>query len=257
MFAWLQRRARHQLLSEPFPDSWNGILSRNVRHYSLLAETEQGKLRDDLRVLIAETNWEGCGGLIITDEVKVTIAAQASLLLLGFQAKSFDMVESILVYPSAFIAPDHTEIGEGLELVGESSNEGEAWYRGPVVLSWPDALAGGRCESDGRNLVVHEFAHQLDMENGDVNDGTPMLANRAQYDHWQQVIQSEYDRLARDCRSGRSTLLDCYGATDIGEFFAVAAECFIQQPSQMRRRHPKLYELLSKFFQQDPADRSK
>lgn len=255
MFGWLKRRTRRRLLSSPFPDKWGRFLSRNVKHYSLLTETEQAKLRDDLRVLIAEKNWEGCGGLAINNEVKVTIAAQASLLLLGFHNKYFEMVQSILVYPNAFVGPDQTDIGGGFELVGESSNEGEAWYRGPVVLSWPDALAGGRCESGGRNLVVHEFAHQLDMENGDVSDGTPVLADRTQHDCWQQVMQAEYERLARDCRRGRPTLLDCYGATDIGEFFAVATECFVQQPSQMRHRHSKLYELLSEFFRQDPADR--
>jgi len=255
MFGWSKRRARYRLLSAPFPDDWSGILSRNVKQYSLLTGAKQAKLRDDLRILIAEKNWEGCGGLAIDDEVKVTVAAQASLLLLGFQNKYFEMVESILVYPNAFVAPDHTEIGEGLELVGESSNEGEAWYRGPVVLSWPDALAGGRCKSGGRNLVVHEFAHQLDMENGDESDGTPLLASRTQYNRWQRVIEAEYERLAHDCQRGRSTLLDCYGATDIGEFFAVATECFFQQPSPMRHRHPKLYELLSEFFQQDPAGR--
>jgi Mlc titration factor MtfA (ptsG expression regulator) len=255
MFDWFKRRARNRILATPFPDDWGGILGRNVKHYILLSEAGQAKLRDDLRVLLAEKHWEGCGGLAITDEVKVTIAAQASLLLVGFRERYFETVESILVYPDAFIAPDHTEIGEGLELVGESSNEGEAWYRGPVVLSWPDALAGGRCESGGRNLVVHEFAHQLDMENGDWNDGTPLLSSRAEYERWQQVMQGEYERLVRDCRRGRSTLLDCYGATDIEEFFAVAAECFIQQPSQMQHRHPKLYELLRDFFRQDPAGR--
>jgi MtfA peptidase len=210
---------------------------------------------DDLRVLIAEKNWEGCGGLAITDEVQVTIAAQASLLLLGFQDKYFEMVGAILIYPEAFIAPEHTEIGQGLELVGESSNEGEAWYRGPVVLSWPDALAGGRCESGARNLVVHEFAHQLDMENGDLNDGTPLLADREQYERWQRIVNAEYGRLVRECERGRSTFLDCDGATDIGEFFAVATECFVQRPSQMRHRNPKLYKLLSGFFRQDPASR--
>ena len=191
----------------------------------------------------------------MTDEVKVTIAAQASLLLLGFEDKYFELAESILVYPDAFIAPEHTEIGEGLELVGESSNEGEAWYRGPVILSWADALAGGRSTSGARNLVVHEFAHQLDMENGDTNDGTPLLASRTEYNHWQRIIEGEYERLVRDCRHGRSALLDCYGTTDIGEFFAVATECFIQQPARMRQKHPKLYKLLSGFFQQDPAAR--
>ena len=179
------------------------------------------------------------------------------MLLLGFQNEYFEMVESILVYPNAFVAPDNTDIGEGFELVGESNNEGEAWYRGPVVLSWPDALAGGRCESGGRNLVVHEFAHQLDMGNGDVSEGTPALASRPQYDRWQRVMQAEYERLDRDCRRGRPTVLDCYGTGDIGEFFAVATECFFQQPSEMRHRHPKLYELLSEFFRQDPAGRNR
>ena len=179
------------------------------------------------------------------------------MLLLGFQNEYFEMVESILVYPNAFVAPDNTDIGEGFELVGESNNEGEAWYRGPVVLSWPDALAGGRCESGGRNLVVHEFAHQLDMGNGDVSEGTPALASRPQYDRWQRVMQAEYERLDRDCRRGRPTVLDCYGTGDIGEFFAVATECFVQQPSEMRHRHPKLYELLSEFFRQDPAGRNR
>ena len=255
MLGWLKRRTRQRLLATPFPDAWNRILSRNVKHYSRLTEAERAKLRDDLRILVAEKNWEGCGGLTIHDDVKVTIAAQASLLLLGFQDNYFEMVESILVYPDAFVAPDHAEIGEGFELVGESSNEGEAWYRGPVVLSWPDALAGGRCESGRRNLVVHEFAHQLDMENGGESDGTPLLSSRTQYTRWQRVMQTECELLARDCRRGRATLLDCYGATDLGEFFAVATECFVQQPSPMRRRRPKLYQLLSEFFRQDPAAR--
>ena len=256
MFAWSKKRRRARLIAEPFPDDWNRTLRRNVKPYRLLSETERSKLRDDLRVLIAEKNWEGCGGLVLNDEVRVTIAAQASLLLLGFQDRYFEMVQSVLVYPDAFLAPDHTAVGQGLELVGESSNEGEAWYRGPVVLSWTDALVGGRGKSGGRNLVIHEFAHQLDMENGDVNDGTPLLATRTQYDRWQRTINAEHGRLARDCRQGRPTLLDCYGATDIGEFFAVATECFIQQPSRMQRRHPKLYKLLSDFFQQDPAGRA-
>jgi len=256
MFGWSKKHVRDRLVATPFPTGWSGILSRNVKRYSGLNEMEQSKLRHDLRIIIAEKNWEGCSGLALNDEVKVTIAAQVSLLLLGFQDKYFETVESILVYPDAFVAPDHTEIGEGLELVGESSNEGEAWYRGPVILSWPDALAGGRGESGGRNVVVHEFTHQLDMENGDVNDGTPLLANRTQYDRWQRILNAEYERLARDCRRARPTLLDCYGATDIGEFFAVAVECFVEQPCQMCRLHPELYELFREFFRQDPAARA-
>lgn len=255
MFNWLRRRRRRRLLATPFPDEWTYILRRNVHHYARLNESERSKLRNDLRILVAEKNWEGCRGLTIDDEMKVTIAAQASLLLLGFRNKYFDLVQSILVYPDAFVAPDRTDFDSGLVLEGESSNEGEAWYRGPVVLSWPDALAGGRGESDGDNLVLHEFAHQLDMESGAVIDGTPILGNRPPRDRWQRVMQAEFERLDRDCHRGRKTLLDCYGATDIGEFFAVATECFFEQPVRLRDRHLSLYELLGEYFQQDPAAR--
>ncbi len=255
MFDWLRRRRRQRLLTTPFPDEWADILYRNVKHYARLNESEQSKLRNDLRILVAEKNWEGCRDLTIDDEIRVTIAAQASLLLLGFRDKYFDLVQSILVYPDAFVAPDRTDLDSGLVLEGETANEGEAWYRGPVVLSWPDALAGGRGASDGSNLVIHEFAHQLDMESGDVIDGTPILGNHLPRDRWQRVIEGEFNRLVRDCRRGRETLLDCYGATDIGEFFAVASECFFVQPSRMQNRHPDLYKLLSEFFQQDPAAR--
>lgn len=255
MFDWLKRRRRSRLLATPFPHEWVEILRRNVRHYARLNEAEQSKLRDDLRILIAEKNWEGCRGLTIDDEMKVTIAAQASLLLLGFRDKYFDLVQSILVYPDAFVAPERTGLDSGLVLEGWSSNEGEAWYRGPVVLSWPDALAGGRGESNGDNLVVHEFTHQLDMESGAVIDGTPLLDKRVPHERWQRVLHAEFERLIRDCRRGRETLLDCYGATDIGEFFAVAVECFFEQPSRMRDRHSDLYHLLCEFFQQDPAAR--
>ncbi len=141
MFDWLRRRRRQRLLTTPFPDEWADILYRNVKHYARLNESEQSKLRNDLRILVAEKNWEGCRDLTIDDEIRVTIAAQASLLLLGFRDKYFDLVQSILVYPDAFVAPDRTDLDSGLVLEGETTNEGEAWYRGPVVLSWPDALA--------------------------------------------------------------------------------------------------------------------
>ncbi|MBI2481335.1 MAG: zinc-dependent peptidase [Planctomycetia bacterium] len=256
MFDWLRRHRRRRLLETPFPNEWTDTLRRNVKHYVCLIASEQAKLRDDLRILVAEKNWEGCCGLTIDDEIKVTIAAQASLLLLGFRNKYFDLVRSILVYPDAFVAPDRTDLESGLVLEGESTNEGEAWYRGPVVLSWPDALSGGRGESDGRNLVVHEFAHQLDMESGGEVDGTPVLGNRIPLDRWHRVMHAEFERLVRDCRRGRKTTLDPYGTTDMGEFFAVATECFFEQPLRLQELHPNLYELLGEFFRQDPAMRS-
>lgn len=253
--SWLKRHRRQRLLAQPFPDHWTEILAHNVYHYELLTEPEQAKLRDDLRILIAEKNWEGCGGLTMTDEIKVTIAAQAALLLVGFEGEYFEMVQSILVYPDAYVAPDQTITKGGVALEGDSHREGEAWYRGPVVLSWVDVLAGGRHKGDGDNLVLHEFAHQLDMQNGCTTDGTPPLATRQQYDRWQEVMTAEFRRLERDCSRGRRTLLDCYGTENIAEFFAVSTECFFEQPTEMLQQHPQLYEVLRDFYNQDPAER--
>ncbi len=255
MFAWYRERKRRKLLAQPFPDEWLRILHANFAHYRLLTPAEQIKLQQDLRVLIAEKSWEGCRGLTLTDEIKVTIAAQAALLVLGFKRQYYPKLQSVLVYPDAYVAPGQSITKGGLVLEGNSNRQGEAWYRGPVVFSWADALAGGRNQADGHNLVFHEFAHQLDMQNGRTIDGTPDLATRAQYDRWQNVIQAEFERLQRACETGQSTLLDCYGATDIGEFFAVSTECFFERPIPMRTIHVELYEIFSDFFNQDPARR--
>jgi Mlc titration factor MtfA (ptsG expression regulator) len=255
VFSWFKKRRRRQLSAQRFPDAWLEILRRNVHHYARLPALEQAKLRRDLRILVAEKNWEGCGGLQMTDEVKVTVAAQASLLLLGFQDQYFDTVLSILVYPDTYVAPEQTVTAGGIVLEGESDRDGEAWYRGPVILSWPDALAGGRHERNGENLVLHEFAHQLDMENGRYADGTPPLNSRNQYDRWQAVMRAEYERLLDECRCGQSTLLDCYGTTNMSELFAVATECFFERPREMSRLLPQLYSLLRDFYRQDPAAR--
>ena len=256
IFTWLKRRRRRHLLELPFPDDWVGILHRNVYHYARLSPPEQSKLRDLVRVLAAEKNWEGCGGLKMDDTIRVTIAAQAGLVVLGFEDEYFDMVQSILVYPNAYVAPGLTVTKQGLVLLGgESHREGEAWYRGPVVLSWADALASGQQKAAGDNVVIHEFAHQLDMQNGSMIDGTPPLSSRDQHQRWQEVIAAEHEQLARDCEYGQPTLLDCYGATEIGEFFAVATECFFERGHAMSQRHPNLYEILRNYFRQDPATR--
>jgi hypothetical protein len=254
--SWLKERRRRKLRMRPCPDRWQEILRSNVRADARLSKTEQRKLRADMQVLVAEKNWEGCGGLVITDEVQVTVAAQACLLVLGLDNEYFDQVLSILVYPDAYVAPERSVTHGGLVLEGDSHREGEAWYRGPVILSWADALAGGRQETGGSNVVLHEFAHQLDMQNGHQIDGTPPLANRAEYQRWQQVVGEEFERLEDDCRRGRPTLLDCYGATDLGEFFAVATECFFEQGRRLAIEHAALYAVLRDYYRQDSAARS-
>jgi Mlc titration factor MtfA (ptsG expression regulator) len=252
VFSWLKRRRRNKLLAEPFPVEWLRYLHENVAYYDYLTEAEQAKLRDDLRVFIAEKHWEGCGGLRITDEIKVTIAAQACLLVLALEEDCYTRVKSILVYPRGYLGPSDRDGITGL--IFEEERSGEAWYRGPVILSWTDALEEGRDPGLGKNLVFHEFAHQLDMLDGEV-DGTPPLRDPQQAEEWREVMTAEYQRLVEESEQGEATLLDEYGATSEGEFFAVATECFFTRPVEMRRRHPRLYQVLREYYRQDPAAR--
>ncbi|HEV3262469.1 MAG TPA: M90 family metallopeptidase [Gemmataceae bacterium] len=253
LFAWLKKRRRRQILATPFPDGWLEYLRRNVTHYAYLSEAEQARLRDDLRIFIAEKNWEGCGGLQMTDEIKVTIAAQACLLVLGTEHNYYDRVKSILVYPRGYQAAAEDPLGGGVIVEPGRVWLGEAHYRGPVILSWADVLAESRHPRRG-NTVFHEFAHQLDFLNGSI-DGTPPLRDAAEYRRWREVMTAEFNRLRNDADAHRPTLLDPYGATNETEFFAVATECFFEQPVELARQHPRLYELLRDYYHQDPARR--
>jgi Mlc titration factor MtfA (ptsG expression regulator) len=253
LFAWLKRRRRARVVAAAFPDPWLVYLQKNVALYALLTEPERQKLRDDLRVFIAETAFEGCGGLEITDEIKVTIAAQASLLLLGFRHDYFERVHTVLVYPAGFRSPEGWTGPDGVVHM-DVGYLGEAWHHGTVILAWDAVVAGGRNARDGRNVVLHEFAHQLDYLDG-VADGAPPLRDRAQYRKWHEVMTAEYARLVAEAEHGRPRVLDAYGATSPAEFFAVATECFFEKPVQMRRRHPRLYEILKEYFCQDTAAR--
>jgi Mlc titration factor MtfA (ptsG expression regulator) len=254
LFPFLRGR-RGAILSKPFPDSWLGFLERNVALYATLSEADQSRLRDLLRLFIAEKNWEGCRGLAMTDEIKVTIAAQACLMLLGLpRVGLFKNVRTILVYPAAFIVRD-ARGPDGVVDPRPETRLGEAWQSDwPVVLSWEDSLSAGRRETEGRNVVFHEFAHKLDAKDSSF-DGVPELRDRRQYAQWSRVMSHEYRQLVHDYRHGRPTLLDAYGATNAGEFFAVCTECFFMLPREMRDEHPKLYDLLKSYYGQDPAER--
>jgi len=252
MFGFFKRRRRERLRSAPFPPGWLEIIVRNVQLYRHLPEADRQELQGLVQIFLAEKHFEGCGGLEMTDEVKVTIAASACLLLLHRETDIYPRLITILVYPSAYVAKTKNPIGRAHTLEGESINLGESWSSGVVVLSWGDVLAGASDVRDGQNVVLHEFAHQLDREDGWV-DGAPPLERRSQYVTWARVLGAEYERLQRASRLGRSTVLDQYGATDPAEFFAVATECFFEKPHVLRKRHAELYEELKSFYRQDPA----
>jgi len=254
ILSWLQRRRRERILGTPFPPEWLPFLERNVVHYQYLTDTEKARLRDDSLIFMAEKHWEGCAGLTITDEMKVTISAQAMLLVLGLEHNYFDRVLSILVYPTGYRAVN-PDINTG-ELIPQTSSDrlGEAHYRGPVILSWSEVLHDGQHPERGHNLVYHEFAHQLDMLDGVVN-GTPPLQTPEQQRRWEEVMTREYELLIKASEHHHATLLDKYGTTNEAEFFAVATECFFDKPAPMAHRHPQLYDLLREYFKQDPAAR--
>jgi MtfA peptidase len=251
LFTWLRQRRRHQLLASPFPEEWLAYLRKNVALYAQLTEAEQARLRDKLRVFMGERHWEGCGGLTVTDDMKVTIAAQACLLLLNIENDDFSRVPSILLYPSGYSAPAERRNPDGT-VGGIPGRLGEAWYRGPVILAWDSVIAGGH---DGQNVVLHEFAHQLDFLDG-YADGTPPLSSREAYRRWHKVMNAEYDRLVLESAHGRARVLDAYGATNPAEFFAVATEAFFEKPVQLRHRHPALYAVLRDYYRQDTAERA-
>lgn len=254
VFSWLTRRRRRRLREAPFPERWQDVLDRNVVAVERLTPHELQRLQARMQVFVAEKNWEGVGGLTLNEEMQVTIAALACYMVLGIPDEYFDNVLSILVYPTAYIAPDLETLPSGIVVEGGQARMGEAWYRGPVILSWEDVLAGGREETYGSNLVFHEFAHQLDMQNGRLIDGTPPLPSRELAARWPEVMEREFQQLIADCRSHRSRLLDCYGTTNRAEFFAVATESFFCRPAALSTRHPELYDVLRAFYRQNTAD---
>ncbi len=249
MIGFLRRRRRARVRATPFPPAWRRILSRNVRLYQHLPPELERELEGHVQVLLDEKHFEGCGGLALTDEIRVTIAAHAALLMLRREPHYYPDLISILVYPTSFLVPLEEQHG-GIVHEGEEERLGESWQRGVVVLAWDVARASARCTDGGDNVILHEFAHQLDTEDGSA-DGVPLLDRRTDYVTWGRALAPEYERLRE--RPDES-ILDDYGAEDPAEFFAVATEAFFERPHQLRERHPELYAELSRFYRLDLAE---
>lgn len=242
-----RQRRRGRLVTLPFPEGWRKIVEKNVPLYGRLPGALKEQLHGLVHVFLAEKRFEGCGGLEITDEIKVTIAAQACMLLLNRKARYFTKLKTILVYPHTYVAKSISSDGH-IVVDEESVRLGESWQNGPVVLAWDSVTGGTSNVYDARNVVLHEFAHQLDQENGTA-DGAPILAARSRYVAWARVLGSEYEAMQKRRRS----VMDRYGATNPAEFFAVATETFFEKPRQMQKRHPELYDELREYYQLDPV----
>lgn len=252
MFGLFKHRRRERLRALPFPPAWERVIERNVAVYRRLPPKDRRELQGHVQVLLAEKSFEGCGGLELTDEIRVTIAAQAAVLLLHRETDYYPELKAILVYPSAYVVSEERHVGDGIWSDGDEVRLGHTAARlGALVVTWDDALRGARTMDDGANVVFHEFAHQLDYEDHVVN-GTPAL-EPGQYASWARVLSAEFDALRRAADEARPTLIDQYGATNPAEFFAVLTELFFERPTELREKHAALYDELRAFYQQDPA----
>jgi len=245
------KRRRRRLAAAPFPDAWEAVLRSNAPLCGLLPADLGRKLRGDIHIFLAEKHFEGCGGLEITDEVRVTIAALACLLIVNRESGYYPRCSSILVYPTSFqVREEWAE--DSLYAEAEEVRDGESWDTGAVILAWDQVKRESRSLRDGRNVALHEFAHQLDQEQGDA-DGCPLLQRRSEYAEWARVLGSAFERLQDKVDSGRRSVLDEYAATEPAEFFAVATEVFFEKPSRLKKEAPELYEELRRYYRLDPA----
>ena len=260
MISWFKKRRRQRLDGAAFPARWVQVLRRRFPLYQRLGEADRRELESYIQRFLAEKRFEGCGGLVITDEIRITVAAQACLLLLHRPTGCYDGLRSILVYPSTYFARTSRQ-GEGGVISEEpSARLGESWQHGAVVLAWDSVRGGAANPFDGHNVVFHEFAHQLDQEDGRADGapllgrGKPLLERAAAYSSWARVLAREYEQLRRKIGKGRETVLDAYGGSHPAEFFAVATECFFEKPRQLLKKHPELYAELKRFYSQDPLE---
>jgi len=253
LFDHRRRVRRRRIMQTEPPATWRAIIETNVPLFACLTPSLQSDLMGYVAVFLDEKTFEGCGGLEVTEEIRVTVAAQACFLLLNRGEPSFyPGLLSIVIYPSAYVVENVP--GRSGEIVEDQSVRlGESWAHGTVVLAWDDVAKGTREFRSGHNVVIHEFAHQLDQEDG-AADGAPILERSERYGTWARVLGKEFERLQRSARRHKKSLLDTYGATNPAEFFAVATETFFEKGRKLRAKHPELYEELRTYYRMDPAE---
>jgi len=250
----LVRRARRRALArEALPESWRDWLQTHMPPYRHMPVELRERLHELVRIFVHEKRFVGCNGLEVTDRMRVVVAGHACLLIVnrpGVPASHFyDELRSILMYPTPFVVRETHHDEDGVVSEEEDVLSGQAWDSSRIILSWEDMQADREV---GYNVVLHEFAHYLDLED-ETMDGAPGLGSRAEYEEWSRVFQDEFEQLEDDVDAGRETLLDPYAASEPAEFFAVATEAFFEQAAELRDRHAGLYEQLRRYYRVDPA----
>ena len=252
VFYWRNYRI-NRIHGQPFSAAWLEIVKRRLPFYVKLPLELQQELQNLIKVFLLGKNFVGCAGQQIDDEIRITVAAQACLLLLNRKTNQYQNLQSILVYPSTFIATRQVRDDLGLVSTNHTALLGESWSHGKVVLAWDNVEHGVRNLQDGQNVVLHEFAHQLDSESGATN-GAPLLQTRGAYKSWAHVFSEEFEQLQRIASYKGQSLIDHYGATNPAEFFAVATETFFERPAQMKEYHRELFDELTKYYRVNPVE---
>lgn len=247
---WYPQWRRARVLQQPVPDAWHAIMEERLALYMWLAPQERSQLLDLVRLFLDRKQFHGCTGLEVTDEMRVIIAAQACLLLLNRRTEVYPQLQHILLYPGAFMHRGEQLNEDGTVSDFEEERLGESWQEGKVILSWDDIEQDLEQPDDGHNVVLHEFAHQLDAETGNENGTPPLHHNKSS--EWVAVMTREYEALGRAAEHEEETFLDPYGATAPAEFFAVLTETFFELPFELEHFHPELFTQLLRFYQTDP-----
>lgn len=249
----LPRYRLKKAIEAPFPDQWVLILERNIAIYRNLPMALRLQLRNLIKQFLHQKHFTGAGGLEITDEIRITIAAEACMLLVNRKTNVYPSLRYIIVYPTAFVVDRPQGGADGIVSEGRKSLLGESWSNGKVILAWDNVLHGSSNFVDGQNVVLHEFAHQLDSESGSTN-GAPILAGKNCLRTWAATLSDEFDELQKDAWKGKRSLIDHYGATNPAEFFAVSTETFFEKPAQMAKHHGELFEVLRRYYRIDPRE---
>ncbi|WP_379547906.1 zinc-dependent peptidase [Qipengyuania sp. DSG2-2] len=252
LYRWYARRLnRQELLAKPLTPQQRAVVERLVPLVRRLPQPLRLKLEGKMNLFLDQITFRGLNELEVSEEMKLSIAAQACLLIVNSPAW-YDTLRNVLIYPSAFLTNRNAHDGH---FVHEKSHAtlGESWARGPVVLSWDDALRGGLDAEDGHNVVVHEFAHQFDALSGHTN-GIPILRKGQTYAGWEKAMLQAYNDHIEQLGRGERTLIDPYGATNHEEFFAEAIVTFFEKPRALRSEDPALYDQLAQLLALDPAE---
>ena len=250
MFSIFKRFRRKRILSSDIPPAWLNVLNRNVWQYRFLHEDHKKRIVDAVKIMYHEKTWEGVDGLKVTPEMKATISAAASMLTLGLdEPYYFDRVRSIIIHPKTI---QNELIQNGMVVDRDNVNfDGQAWQGGPVVFAWPAVIAGTRQGGDGRNVVIHEFAHHIDGLDGNMG-GMPIITSAELRKKWEYVFERDFKQLVDDIHNGRPPAINPYAGTSPAEFFAVSSEIFFDSPEFLNQQLPDVYNCLAEFYRLDP-----